>query len=282
MWLNGTPIGSTTVYSVTVNSFLASGGDGFLELNNGAGKQDTGKTDLAAMVDYMAAFGSGTDQVSPDYRQNGVGVAFPAGSPASYAPGEHVKFAVSSWSMTNALDMKDTEVTVKLGSTTLGTATLDNAPQAALPGFDVVGKASVDVVLPANTPSGAQTLTLVGTATGTQASVPVQVTGTTTPPPPAKVASSITADTKPAKPVVGKKVKLKVTVSGIDGSVATGQIRVKLKGEEAVVVTLVNGKATVNLGKFQKKGKKTVTVDYLGSSTLLASSETLSFKVTKK
>ena len=30
MWLNGTPIGLGTTYSVTVNSFLASGGDGFL------------------------------------------------------------------------------------------------------------------------------------------------------------------------------------------------------------------------------------------------------------
>ena len=54
-----------TTYSVTVNSFLASGGDGFLELNNGAGKQDTGKTDLQAMVDYMAAFGSGGNHVNP-------------------------------------------------------------------------------------------------------------------------------------------------------------------------------------------------------------------------
>ena len=45
-------------YSVTVNSFLASGGDNFLELNNGTGKQDTGKTDLQAMVDYMEAFGT--------------------------------------------------------------------------------------------------------------------------------------------------------------------------------------------------------------------------------
>ncbi len=61
MWLNGTPIGLGTTYSVTVNSFLASGGDGFLELNNGAGKQDTGKTDLQGMVDYMAAFGSGRE-----------------------------------------------------------------------------------------------------------------------------------------------------------------------------------------------------------------------------
>ena len=65
MWLNGTPIGLGTTYSVTVNSFLASGGDGFLELNNGAGKQDTGKTDLQGMVDYMAAFGTGPTRSTP-------------------------------------------------------------------------------------------------------------------------------------------------------------------------------------------------------------------------
>ena len=36
-------------------------------------------------------------------------------------------------------------------ATTLGTSTLDNTAQAALPGFDVTGKASVDVVLPPGT-----------------------------------------------------------------------------------------------------------------------------------
>ena len=72
---------------MTVNSFLASGGDGFLELNNGAGKQDTGKTDLQGMVDYMAAFGSGANTVDPDYKQNGVNTAFPAGVVATLRTG---------------------------------------------------------------------------------------------------------------------------------------------------------------------------------------------------
>ena len=56
--------------------------------------------------------------------------------------------------MTNALDTKDTEVTVKLGATTIGTATLNNAAQAALPGFDVTGTATIDVVVPAGTLPG--------------------------------------------------------------------------------------------------------------------------------
>jgi 5'-nucleotidase len=277
MWLNGTPIDPATTYSVTVNSFLATGGDNFFELNNGAHKQDTGQTDLQAMVAYMAEFASGANQVAPSYVQNGVGVTFPAGAPASYAPGAHVKFDVSSWSMTNALDVKDTVVTVKLGSATLGTATLDNAPQAALPGFDTVGKASVDVVLPAGTPGGATSLTLVGTDTGTSITVPIMVTGggggAT------KVASTTSAKVKPGKPTVGHKVKLKVSVTGPNGAAATGQVTVKVKGQKAVTVDLVNGKATVNLGKFGKSGKKKVTIDYSGSSTLLPSSQTVTFKV---
>ena len=56
MWLNGVAIDPAATYSVTVNSFLASGGDNFRAFNNGTGKQDTGKVDLQAMVDYMEAF----------------------------------------------------------------------------------------------------------------------------------------------------------------------------------------------------------------------------------
>jgi 5'-nucleotidase len=276
MWLDGTAINPATVYSVTVNSFLASGGDNFLELNNGASKHDTGQTDLQAMVAYMAAFGGGGSQVSPSYVQNGVGVAFPASAPASYKPGDHVKFDVSSWSMTNAADTKDTVVTVKLGSRTLGTATLDNAPQAALPGFDIVGKASVDVVLPGGPTSGPAELTLVGTSTGTSITVPITVSGGSGS---AKLAPTVTTKVKPGKPTVGHKVKLKVSVTAPNGAPATGQVRVKVKGEDAVTVDLVNGRATVKLGSFGKRGKKTVTVDYLGSATLLSSSRTVTFRV---
>ena len=57
MWLNGMPIDPATSYSVTVNSFLASGGDNFFGLHQRHGASRTpGKTDLQAMVDYMAEF----------------------------------------------------------------------------------------------------------------------------------------------------------------------------------------------------------------------------------
>ena len=65
MWLNGEPIASGTTYSVTVNSFLASGGDNFRGFTCGhAASRTPGKTDLQAMVDYMAEFAGGTSRRS--------------------------------------------------------------------------------------------------------------------------------------------------------------------------------------------------------------------------
>ena len=83
MYLDGEPIEPTDTYSVTVNSFLASGGDNFLELANGTNKRDTGKVDLQAMVDYLAA----KQTISPDYTQRAVGVHLATGAPAEYGAG---------------------------------------------------------------------------------------------------------------------------------------------------------------------------------------------------
>ena len=84
-------------------------------------------------------------------------------------------FDVSSWSFTSAADAKDTEVVVSLDGEELGSFALDNAPPAALPGFDDQGKATVTVTLPADTPAGTAVLTLTGETTGTTTTVPVEV-----------------------------------------------------------------------------------------------------------
>ena len=120
---NGVPIEPATSYSVTVNSFLASGGDNFREFANGTGKADTGKVDLQAMVDYLAEFGPVGTPLELDYSQRAVEVHNVA---ASYIAGENVNFDVSSWTMSTTDDVKDTEIQVKLGDEVLGTATLDN------------------------------------------------------------------------------------------------------------------------------------------------------------
>lgn len=177
MWLDGEPIDLARTYSVTANSFLATGGDNFRELANGTGKVDTGKADLQAMVDYMAAKAAQTP-LPVDTTQHAVQVDFPADAPASYAPGSHVTFAVGSWAMSTAADAKDATLQVKLGDEVLGSFPVDNTIGTEV--YDPYGKASVDVTLPAGLPSGPIELTLVGATTGTTAIVPVTVRGTVT------------------------------------------------------------------------------------------------------
>jgi 5'-nucleotidase len=271
MWLNGTPIGLGTTYSVTVNSFLAAGGDGFLELANGASKQDTGQTDLAAMVAYMAAFGTAPDKVDPSYKQNGVHVVFPPTAPAGYAPADHVLFSVSGWSMTNALDLKDTAVTVKLGATTLGTATLDNTPQAALPGFDVTGTANVDVVVPNDRVPGPMTLTLVGAETGTESQVTVNVVSGTT--------SVAAADTSV---VYGQAAPIQVTVTG-PGATPSGTVHLKDGGTEITSGALdASGHVTLTVpAKTYAVGQVTLTAVYDGDATHDGSTDPLTLTTTK-
>ena len=68
--LNGLPVNPTGTYRVVVNSFLAAGGDNFLELANGTNKTDTGKIDLQSMVDWFAV----NKVATPDLVQRQVGV----------------------------------------------------------------------------------------------------------------------------------------------------------------------------------------------------------------
>jgi 5'-nucleotidase len=174
MWLNGTPIDLKASYNVTVNSFLAAGGDNFFELANGANKNDTGMTDLQGMVDYMAAM-TKSAPLAVDNAQRAVGVVFPAGAPATYAPGDTVKFSLSSLAFpapSGSTLPQDTTVAVKLGDTVLGTFPVANTSSADPD--DETGTASVSVVLPTSLAAGVTQLTIVGTTTGTE--MPLQIT----------------------------------------------------------------------------------------------------------
>jgi 2',3'-cyclic-nucleotide 2'-phosphodiesterase (5'-nucleotidase family) len=55
--LNGVPLEDATSYSVTVNSFLADGGDNFGTFATVAGPRPDGGVDLQALTSYLAAFG---------------------------------------------------------------------------------------------------------------------------------------------------------------------------------------------------------------------------------
>lgn len=279
MWLNGVPVDAAQVYSVTVNSFLASGGDNFFELANGASKKDTGKIDLQAMVDYMAAKASGTP-LPVDGSQHAVEVEFPAGAPESYAPGSHVTFDVGSWAMSGS-DPKDAELQVKLGDQVLGSAAVDNTIGTAV--YDHYGTAAVDVVLPASTPGGVVTLTLVGAQTGTEVRVPIAVSGGVVTPPAGQQAVTLTVTTKPKKVVVGKtRAKVVVEVVDAGGKPVTGTVTVKVKGQKARTVTVVDGTATVKLKAFTTPGKKKVVVTFPATATYLTATATTKIKVVRR
>jgi 5'-nucleotidase len=173
MWLDGEAIEQDTTYSVTVNSFLASGGDNFRAFRDGTDRRDTGKVDLQAMVDYLAEVASSAP-LAVDSTQRAVGVTFPAGAPRHYHPGDTVAFNLSSLSFTSASDVRDQQVTVTLGDRTLGTFPVTTAVQTSLPGFDEAGTASVQVRIPRGTPGGHARLTVTGASTGTRVIVPLR------------------------------------------------------------------------------------------------------------
>ena len=171
MYLDGDADRPTAdTFSVTVNSFLATGGDNFGAFAGGTGKRDTGKVDLQAMVDYLGReHARPTSGLHPAVGRRDV----PAGAPAEYAAGDTVAFNLSSLAFTTAADTKDAQVSVKLGDTELGTFAVDNTIGTDV--FDENGKASVSFALPAGLPAGVQVLTVTGVTTGTEALVPITI-----------------------------------------------------------------------------------------------------------
>lgn len=273
MWLNGEEIVATQSYSVTVNSFLSTGGDNFFEFANGTGRRDTGKVDLEAMVDYLAEFGTEANPLPVDFAQHAVGVAFPAGAPAAYAPGSTLAFEVSSLAMTGAGDAKDSQLTLAIDGTDAGVTPVDNTVPEATP-YDESGIASVSVALPEGLAPGEHTMTLTGETTGTVVTVPFVVGA-------ASAASKTTATVSPDKVVVDKtKATVKVTVKA-GGQPAAGKVTVSVAGK-TYRATLENGKASVTLKRFSSTGKKTVKVKYLGNADTEPSSTSVTIKVVKK
>ena len=267
MWLNGEPIDPDATYSVTVNSFLASGGDNFREFANGAHQADTGKVDLSAMVDYLAQFAS--DEPLPvDYSQRAVETSDVA--PAE--PGGDVSFDVSSWSMSTAADVKDSEITVKLGKKVLGTAPVDST--VGTDPYDNTGTAHVDVTLPTRADTGATSLTLVGSDTGTRVHVPLKIK---------KAVPTLKVVVTPDRIVAGKtKALVTVKVVAPNDIPVTGEASIQWSsGHEGQGVggTLVDGKFKARLPVFKKPGTKTLTVKYGGSDQLAKVTDTVTITV---
>ena len=281
MWLDGVPIDPAATYSVTVNSFLAAGGDNFHELANGTGKQDTGMTDLQAMVDYMAAEGVGAG-VGVDYAQRAVDVTFPADAPAAYAPGAHVVFDLKSLSMTDPGDQKDTQVAVRLGDAVIGSAevttSVSSSPDNSANSNDDAGTAHVDVVIPSGIAAGATTLTVVGNNTGTEVRVPITVASVTPGPDPQPVPVPSTVTAGDVSMTYGKAATVTVNVSGGGGGTVTILDGPKSLGSAPVA----GGVATIGLSAGALlPGTHTLTAAYSGDARVASGSDTFAVTVAK-
>lgn len=165
MWLDGVEIDPAAVYSVGVNSFLASGGDNFSTLNLGANKADSGKIDLESMVDWFDAFGT----AAPDLKQRAVGVVLPGGTVTA---GTSVNVALSSLDFTR--DETDADVAV-ISSGGVELVTSGPIDTSYTPNVDEVGQVTVSVPVPA-TASGPTVFDVYVPSTGTTSSFVLNVT----------------------------------------------------------------------------------------------------------
>jgi 5'-nucleotidase len=171
MYLDDVALDPSRTYSVTANSFLASGGDNFRGFAAASQKRDTGVSDLQSMVDYMAAFASATP-LAPSYAQHAVGVHLPDGD--TVARGGQLRMELSSLVMTGAGDVQDEAVRIRLGARNRGTAPVD-ATLTSVPN-DEAGTATAVVDIPGRTETGQHFLWVIGEQTGTSVKVPIRIT----------------------------------------------------------------------------------------------------------
>ncbi|MFB9315041.1 5'-nucleotidase C-terminal domain-containing protein [Nocardioides plantarum] len=260
MTLNGTPIVLTDTYSVTVNSFLSTGGDNFAALNGKGRKQDTGRTDLQAQVDYFAANAAGSDVLAVDYSQRGVGVTVPAGAPATYPSGASFTADLTSLSMTGPGDVLDTTVTASIdGGDTIATFPVTTAPQTQLPGYDEVGTASVGFNLPSALSGGTHDLVLTGNRTGTVVKVPFAVEATPS------VATTVTGTADPVG--FGEAATVHVTVTPDTGTAdPAGTVTLLDGATEIGTVTLADGEGDITVpASALDPGDNPFTLSYAGA-----------------
>ncbi|KQS14675.1 hypothetical protein ASG04_02200 [Curtobacterium sp. Leaf183] len=120
MTLDGTPIDPGTTYKVTVNSFLASGGDNFTAFAGAAAKQDSGKVDLEAQVEYFEA----NPDVTVADDQRSIGVTVTPTPEGGFQPSDDVALQLSSLVFSSAPD-QPTTVSVSAGDQVLATGDID-------------------------------------------------------------------------------------------------------------------------------------------------------------
>lgn len=258
IWLKGVAVDPAATYRVVVNSFLAAGGDNFLELAKGTNKADTGKIDLQSMVDYMAA----VKQVSPDYVQRAYGIV----PVTPNAVGEPLVVNVSSLDMTNPGEPKSGTANATIGGVAFPPAAVD---PTVVPVSDETGRATFSTLVP-GTVYGWQPFTVTVPSTGSTATLPVFL----------KAPSSVRAEAD-AKVKAGRALEVEFKVRG--PIAITGDVTVALDGVPLRTVAWAPRKGEMELKVLvpatTTKGIHRITVSYGGSTTVLSSTTGFNIRV---
>jgi 5'-nucleotidase len=274
MWLDGVAISPTATYTVSANSFLASGGDNFRALTEGTDKQDTGFTDLQATIDYLDEFANTSEGDAPlpvDHRQHGVGARVTGGP---FGAGDAVTVTLDSLSMTGGgtsaevTDVTDSSVVVSHGAVDLGTFPV--ATSLPTTPYDVPGTASASFTLPAGLPAGTTWFTLTGAATGTTARIPVEVVDERTDSTVTGTAADITWGQAGSVSVTVVPAADGGTVELYDGTTKIGEGT--LTGD-ATTIAVPAGALEV--------GSHTLTLEFLGTDAVKPSSGEVAVTVVK-
>ncbi len=271
MWLDGEAIDADTTYQVGANAFLASGtGDNFYAFSEAIDKRDSGKVDLAAMVDYMATFATDADPLGVDYSQRAVGVA---GVAAEYAPGDTVTVDLSSLAMTGTGDLQDAEVVATFDGQPVGEFAVNNTANAAgdANSNDEAGKATVTFTVPEVEGGATYDLVVTGATTGTSTTVPIDIAAEEL------IATTVTGTNITVQE--GSTASIPVTVTP---ATATGEVILGL-GQMTLEAPLVDGKATISLAAGALPvGVHELPLNYPGDAQHAASSTTVVVTVTAK
>ncbi|MEU8260861.1 bifunctional UDP-sugar hydrolase/5'-nucleotidase [Micromonospora sp. NPDC048999] len=251
--LNGKKLDRTAAYRVVVNSFLASGGDNFFTLGNGADKRDTGQVDLQSMVAYLGA----NSPVSLKLAQRAVGVHFDAPA-AGFKSGDTVTVNLSSL-LFSTNEPKDEKVSAKFAGQDVGVFAVNGTADASTDNTDEVGRATVTFEVPVAATQGApatRDLVVTGVTTGTEVTVQIPLDVKSVPMPactrtitgsysgPLQVTSGVTclAGATVSGPVTVKKgAGLYVTGARLSGPVTASGATVF-----ALLDSTISGPVTIN------------------------------------
>lgn len=169
VWVGDEPLDLNATYRVAANSFLAAGGDNFGALALGTNRADTGKVDLAAFVDYFAAF----TPISPDLAQRAVGAQVTPAPEGGFLPGDSVTVNLSSLLFSAGEPQGDAPTAVlTIGGTEVASAAID---PTIVDTTDEVGRASATFVIPEDAEAGDLEVVVTVPSTGTTTSFTVPV-----------------------------------------------------------------------------------------------------------